>query len=107
MFKNLFDATDGGPANTHSYERSFEVLPVKVSETMRPNFLTGFVTQGLWEESYNSIIILRKQLGSLSEFAGTLLHEIAHAKTGYDDVSRAFENALTEMLGQVAVSGLI
>jgi hypothetical protein len=83
-----------------------KVKNIKVSETMRPDFLTGFTPQGLWEESSNSIIILRKQLGSLSEFAGTLLHEIAHAKTGYDDVSREFENALTDMLGQVAVSGL-
>jgi hypothetical protein len=32
--------------------------------------------------------ILGRQLGSLSGFAGTLLHEIAHAKTGYNDVSR-------------------
>lgn len=84
-----------------------KVKNIKVSETMRPDFLTGFTPQGLWEESSNSIIILRKQLGSLPDFAGTLLHEIAHAKTGYDDVSREFENALTEMLGQVAASGLV
>jgi hypothetical protein len=83
-----------------------KVKYIKVSETMRPDFLTGSITQGLWDEASNSIIILRKQLGSLPDFAGTLLHEIAHAKTGYDDVSRAFENALTQMLGQVAAYGL-
>ncbi len=83
-----------------------KVKNIKVSETMRPDFLTGFTPQGLWDEASNSIIILRKQLGSLPDFAGTLLHEIAHAKTGYDDVSREFENALTNMLGQVAASGL-
>lgn len=83
-----------------------KVKYIKVSETMRPDFLTGSTTQGLWEESSNSIIILRKQLRTLPNFAGTLLHEIAHAKTGYDDVSRDFESALTEMLGQVAASKL-
>jgi hypothetical protein len=79
-----------------------KVQYIKVSETMRPDFLTGSTTQGLWDEASRSIIILRKQLASLEDFAGTLLHEIAHAKTGYDDVSQEFENALTEMLGQVA-----
>jgi hypothetical protein len=48
------------------------------------------------------IVILRSQLASSRRFAGTLLHEIAHAKTGYPDVSRDFENELTEMLGKVA-----
>ncbi|SRR6266849_2206519 len=83
-----------------------KVKSIRVSETMRPDFLTGSITQGLWDEASNSIVVLRKQLGSLPDFAGTLLHEIAHAKTGYDDVSREFENALTEMLGQVAAFGL-
>jgi hypothetical protein len=83
-----------------------KVKNIKVSETMRPDFLTGSTTQGLWDEASSSIIVLRKQLGSLPDFAGTLLHEIAHAKSGYDDVSREFEDALTEMLGQVAASGL-
>jgi hypothetical protein len=82
------------------------VKNVKISETMRPDFLTGFIPQGLWDEASKSIIVLRKQLGSLPAFAGTLLHELAHAKTGFDDVSREFENALTEMLGEVAVVGL-
>ncbi len=79
-----------------------KVQYIKVSETMRPDFFTGSTTQGLWDEASRSIIILRKQLRSLPDFAGTLLHEIAHAKTGYDDVSREFECALTEMLGKVA-----
>lgn len=83
-----------------------KVKEVKISETMRPDFLTGYTPQGLWDEASNSIIILRKQLGSVRGFAGTLLHEIAHARTGYDDVSRDFENALTDMLGQVAASYL-
>jgi hypothetical protein len=79
-----------------------KVKNIKVSETMRPDFLTGYTPQGLWQESSKTIIILRTQLQTLPDFAGTLLHEIAHAKTGYDDVSRDFELALTAMLGQLA-----
>lgn len=84
-----------------------KVKNIKVSETMRPDFLTGVITQGLWDEASGIIIILRKQLGTLPDFAGTLLHEFAHAKTGYTDVSREFESALTEMLGQVAAFELL
>jgi len=69
---------------------------------MRPDFLTSNQTEGLWDATSGSIVILRSQLGSMREFAGTLLHEIAHAKTGYADVTRDFENELTNMLGQIA-----
>ena len=79
-----------------------KVKEIKVSETMRPDFLTGSETQGLWDPTSESIIIKRSELGALSDFAGTLLHEIAHARTGYGDVSREFESELTEMLGTVA-----
>lgn len=79
-----------------------KVREVKVSETMRPDFLSGSMTTGLWEPASASIIILRSQLKSLRAFAGTLLHEIAHARSGYDDVTRDFENELTDMLGVVA-----
>jgi len=81
-----------------------KVKEIKISETMRADFLTGNVTTGLWDAASSRIIILRSQLRSLPTFAGTLLHEIAHAKTGFDDVTRDFENALTTMLGTVAAS---
>jgi hypothetical protein len=83
-----------------------KVRTVKVSETMRPDFLSGTMTEGLWDPASASIIILRSQLKSLRRFAGTLLHEIAHARSGYDDVTRDFENELTNMLGDVAALGL-
>ena len=69
--------------------------------------LTGSETQGLWEPTSGTIIIKRSLLGSLSHFAGTLLHEVAHARTGYDDVSRELENELTQMLGTVAELHLV
>ena len=59
-----------------------KVKTSKISETMRPDFMTGYTPHGLWQESSGTITILREQLKSLPEFAGTLLHEIAHAKTG-------------------------
>lgn len=35
----------------------------------------------------------------MQSFAATLLHEITHAKSGFTDVSREFETALTEVIG--------
>lgn len=82
------------------------VREVKVSETMRPDFLSGSLTKGLWDPDSASIIVVRSELESLRAFAGTLLHEIAHARSGYDDVTRDFENELTNMLGIVAALNL-
>jgi hypothetical protein len=81
--------------------RAFTEL--RISETMRPDALTGDPV-GLWEPGKGRIIIKRSQLASLACFAGTLLHEITHARTGFSDVSRPFELALTEMLGTVAAA---
>ena len=80
------------------------VKEIKVSETMRPDLLTGDATVGLWDADTRRIIIKRSQLASLPLFAGTLLHEITHAATGHPDVSRAFESALTELIGSLAAA---
>lgn len=82
------------------------VKDIVVSETMRPETLNGGDADGLWEPSTGRIIIKRSQLSSLAGFAGTLLHEIAHAKSGFGDVNRDFELVLTNFLGQTAVSAL-
>jgi hypothetical protein len=76
---------------------------LRISETMRPDVLTRDPV-GLWEPDKGRIIIKRSQLASLACFAGTLLHEITHARTGFSDVSRAFELALTEVLGTVVAA---
>jgi len=78
------------------------VREVKISETMRPDFSTGQECTGLWEEDKRRIIIKRAELRSLASFAGTLLHELTHARTGFPDVSRQFESALTDMIGEVS-----
>lgn len=82
------------------------VKAVRVSNTMRVDFATGSDALGLWDGSTNSIVIRRDQLSSISNFAGTLLHEIVHAYTGYDDVTRSFENALTDVIGKTASAAL-
>jgi len=61
--------------------------------------LLTFSAIGLYEPVYHRITILRSQLGSLQSYAGTLLHEAAHAASGATDATRAFESQLTEYLG--------
>jgi hypothetical protein len=78
------------------------VKEIKISETMRPDAINGDNTVGLWEPGHSRIILKRCQLSSMASFSGTLLHEITHARSGYSDVSREFEGALTETLGTVA-----
>ena len=57
---------------------------------------------GFWDPPAGTIVIRRDQLRALPAFAGTLLPERTHAKTGTDDVSTDFEDALTEIPGLVA-----
>jgi hypothetical protein len=83
-----------------------KVREVRISETMRPDFGTGRDCQGLWEPEKKRIIIKRSELASVTSFAGTLLHEIAHAKSGCPDVSREFESALTDVIGQLSTACL-
>ena len=82
------------------------VQAVRVSNTMRVDFETGSDALGLWDGQTNSIVIRRDQLASLPDFAGTLLHELVHAQTGYDDVTRDFEGALTIIIGKTAAAAL-
>jgi hypothetical protein len=74
------------------------VKEIKISETMRMETYAFIEAAGIWNPPY--IIIKRTQLRSLEEYAGTLLHEIAHARSGAPDVSSDFEDSLTELLGK-------
>lgn len=84
-----------------------EVKEIKISETMRPDFASRCDAVGLWEPSNHRIIIKRSQLRILEAFAGTLLHEITHVATGYEDVTREFENGLTTALGKAAARAVM
>lgn len=59
-------------------------------------------TVGLWMAEEKRILIKREQLNTLNNYAGTLLHECAHAISGASDVSRDFEMELTNIIGCVA-----
>jgi hypothetical protein len=91
--KEIFDVIGGMPEG---------VKQVKISETMRMGKPGGMEVVGVWEEDLGRIVIKRSQLVDLAEYAGTLLHETAHAITGAPDVSEVFEQGLTDFLGEVA-----
>ena len=82
------------------------VRAIQVSQTMRQDFLSGADALGLWDAESASIVIRRDQLKTLKAFAGTLLHELAHARTGHDDVTREFEDELTTLLGVTAAAAI-
>lgn len=82
------------------------VKQIAISETMRPNLLTRSDAVGLWDAKEGRIIIKRSELRSLESFAGTLLHELVHARTDFEDVSREFEISLTALLGSISVVAL-
>ena len=92
MTHTIFDLIGGQPK---------EVKDILISETMRRE-LSGMEAVGLWESDKNRIVIKREQLGSLEKYAGTLLHETAHVRSGAGDVSREFEDELTNLLGKIS-----
>jgi hypothetical protein len=93
----IFDARGGRPT---------VVRDVRVSETMR--LMQGSFREavGLWEASERRIIIKRDQLASIERFAGTILHEAAHAVSNAPDVSIEFEEALTGEIGSLVARQL-
>ena len=77
------------------------IKEIKISETMRKE-LGSFVDRlGVWDPVKNMIVIKRDTLSSLAIFSGTLLHEVSHAISGADDVTREFELKLSELIGKV------
>ena len=78
------------------------IKEIKISETMRKDIGSFVESAGLWEPTTGRIIIKRSQLKNIEKYAGTLLHETAHAISGTSDVSRDFEIALTKLLGIIS-----
>ena len=102
--RQVFDLTDdllnlvgGKPSN---------VREIRVSETMRPEAGSLSETGGVFEPDKRRVVIKRSQLSDNATYAGTLLHEVAHAVSGRPDVDRDFEGKLTQFLGTFA-SGLV
>jgi hypothetical protein len=82
------------------------VEEIRVSETIRMTE-RGEMANGVWNREERRIVIRRRQLNSLRAFASTLLHEVAHPRSGgASDLTRRFEDALTGLLGEVAESAI-
>lgn len=79
-----------------------KVKQVLISDTMRKQLGTFIEAQGVWEPEKGRIVVKRTSLKNLTNYAGTLLHEVAHATSGAADVTRHFEQGLTELLGTIA-----
>lgn len=83
------------------------VKSIEIVEKIYESDLFRGGTVGLWQPDKRRILIKRTQLSDISKFAGTLLHECAHALSGHDDVSRDFEKMLTEFLGIIAKKAIM
>lgn len=82
------------------------VEKIRVSETIRMTE-RGEMANGVWNRDERRIVIRRQQLSSVRAFASTLLHEVAHPRSGgASDLTRRFEDALTGLLGEVAESAI-
>ena len=108
------DPGDLNASERQAYARTPEILrligvgeadapPVRISETMRVGLDT---TNGVWDAQLGAIVVKRSQLASIPSYAGTLLHEAAHALTGAVDATRHFESVLTDYLGLTSASAL-
>jgi hypothetical protein len=82
--------------------RPKNVKQILISETMRLDPVGFGEASGLYEPDTGRLIIKRDQLKNLQTYAGTLLHEVAHAISGASDTSVDFELELTHLLGMVA-----
>ncbi len=80
------------------------VRDVLISETMRLQNHGYNEAVGVWDPIEQRIIVKRSQLADLATYAGTLLHEVAHARSGADDITEEFEQALTSELGKVVAN---
>jgi hypothetical protein len=107
------EAADLPPAERAVYELTADIIrlqgrrppgirAIKISETMRINAEGTAEAVGYWDPVVGQIVVKRDQLHSLSTYAGTLLHELSHARSDAPDVSSEFEAALTATLGSVA-----
>lgn len=91
--EQILDIVGGKPKN---------VDYIKISETMEMDNNLDNESVGLWIPDKRTIVIKRSQLVDLTTYAGTLVHEAIHAKSGFVDVTRAFETYLTSIIGNLS-----
>jgi hypothetical protein len=100
----IFDRTDAILALVGG--RPAHVREILVSTTMRLGASGYAEAAGVWEPKERRIVVKRDQLRTIDAYAGTLLHEVAHATSGTPDISAGFEDALTASLGGVAAGSI-
>ena len=88
-------------------ETNSKVKPeqIKIAQSLRPDFPTDSFG-GVWDLEKEQVIIRRDMLRSPAVFCGVLVHELTHADTGFDDIDRGFETALSRWLGHFAWKAL-
>jgi hypothetical protein len=79
---------------------------ILISETMRLNTEGSAEVLGVWESANRRIVIRRDQLARADTYCGTLLHELTHGVTGYEDDTLEFEQALTTTMGTAVAAAL-
>jgi hypothetical protein len=82
-------------------DRRRDEWAVVVSETLHLTPEGTETAHGLWDPAQRRIVIHRSCLARVETFVATLLHEIGHAVTGATDLTAAFEDGLTDLLGTV------
>lgn len=108
----IIDAEGLTESEKYVYEKTDKILeliggkPKEVKEICITENIyedeNGFKVVGLWQKEEHRILVKRNQLYSLSDYAGTLLHECAHARSGAGDVNRDFELELTRIIGVIS-----
>ena len=86
--------------------RKGDDVPVVVSETLHLTPDGRETADGLWEPAQGRIVVNRRTLRSRHHFVATLLHELAHEMTAATDLTAAFEEGLTELLGATGVAAV-
>jgi hypothetical protein len=66
----------------------------------------GDMVLGTWEDAAGRIVVRRSELATVHQYAGTLLHEFTHAKSGHEDRTLEFETELSGVLGHVAAAAV-
>ena len=96
--KEIYDYTRSILEATNT---NIKMSQIFISNCLQPDFPEESFG-GIWEPFEERIVIHRKMLRDISTYAGVLIHEITHADTGLNDVSRSFETALTRWIGHFA-----
>ena len=100
--KKIFDLRHALLRETRSKIRSEQI---KIAQTLRPDFPADSFG-GVWDTEKKLVIIRRDMLRDPVTFCGVLIHELTHADTGFDDVDRRFETALSNWIGHFAWKAL-